>query len=180
MEHDIARSTATSTPKGLGATEGAIPSAVTAETAAGTIVLRAAEPADERRLVSLGVAADMGELSGFETTIVAVRADADADERHAAGIVGFCRLRIHDGVAHVNPIVVDEAARGRFVGEALMREARKRYGELRFVARGPVVGFYEHLGCERVPWEAIAPEVAGDCDGCTEYEACRPVPMRMP
>lgn len=134
--------------------------------------IRLANPADYPAIVRMGEAADMGTLSGFEDTLVAT----DAND----AIVAFCRLRIYDGIAHVNPIVVDESLRGHGVGAALMQEARKRYGELRFVARGSAVGFYKFIGCTPVAWEEIAPEVAHDCDDCDEYETCHPMPMKFP
>ena len=134
--------------------------------------IRPAVPTDYPTIVRMGETADMGTLSGFEDTLVATSADN--------AIVAFCRLRIYNGIAHVNPIVVDESLRSHGVGAALMTAARERYGELRFVARGSAVGFYKFIGCTPVAWEDIAPEVASDCDGCDEYEDCHPLPMKYP
>ncbi len=134
--------------------------------------IRLAAPADYPVIIHMGETADMGTLSGFEDTLVATDANG--------AIVAFCRLRIYEGIAHVNPIVVDESLRGHGVGAALMGAARERYGELRFVARGSAVGFYKFIGCTPVPWEEIAPEVAHDCDDCDEYETCHPLPMKFP
>ena len=133
--------------------------------------IRMAQSTDYPAIIAMGEAADMGTLEGFEDTLV-----AEMDNE----IAGFCRIRIYDGVAHVNPIVVAETLRGMHIGERLMHAARGRYGELRFVARGYAVGFYEKLGCMPCTWEDIAPEVASDCDGCTTLESCKPFPMRLP
>ncbi len=131
-----------------------------------------AQPDDEPELVNLGERAGMGTLKGFDTTLVARFEDGS--------LAGFCRLRIFDGIAYVNPIVTSEDARGTGVGTALMKAARDKYGELRFVARGYAVPFYRQLGCVEIPWDMICHEVASDCDGCDEFEACKPLPMMMP
>lgn len=134
--------------------------------------IRPAAPEDYPAIVAMGQAADMGTLEGFEHTLVAT------DERGT--VVAFCRIRIYDGIAHVNPIVVDESLRGRGVGAALMHEARKRFGELRFVARGHAVGFYTFIGCEPIEWSDVARDVAADCDECDQVQQCKPLPMRFP
>jgi GNAT superfamily N-acetyltransferase len=140
------------------------------------MTIRPFRPSDEPRLVELGQHEDMGTLVGFDTTLV-----AEGTGDGAAGtILGFCRLRILDGIAYVNPVVTDPAYRRRGVGEALMNAACEEYGELRFVARGYAVPFYRGLGCTDVDWSAIAPEVASDCDGCTLFGTCHPQPMCMP
>ena len=170
--------------------------------------IRMAQPTDYPAIIAMGETADMGTLEGFEDTLIAEifqptrGANAHkgtkakgAEDAASAGLgeslaesalegapmlAGFCRIRIYSGVAHVNPIVVAETLRGMHIGERLMHVARERYGELRFVARGYAVGFYEKLGCTPCTWEDIAPEVAGDCDGCTALESCKPFPMRFP
>lgn len=139
------------------------------------MVIRPFQQADQPRLVELGQHEDMGTLEGFETTLV-----AEGTEGETAGVIlGFCRLRTFGGIAYVNPVVVDPAFRGRGIGEALMREACAQYGELRFVARGYAVPFYQGIGCTDIDWSEIAPEVASDCDDCTLFETCHPRPMRM-
>lgn len=135
-----------------------------------TVRIRLAEAGDYERIRELGRASDMGELEGFDTTLVACLDDGR--------VAGFCRVRIHDGIAHVNPVVVDESLRGLHIGKRLMNAALERYGELRFVARGYAVPFYRRLGCEEVPWGFIAQAVASDCDGCDMAAACDPLPMR--
>lgn len=120
-------------------------------------------------MVALGLVEDMGTLEGFETTLV-----ARSDQGEMAG---FCRVRIYQGVAHVNPLVTAPAFRKMGVGRLLMEAACKRYGELRFVARGYAVGFYERIGSVNIGWEQIAPEVASDCDDCSLYPGCHPQPM---
>lgn len=134
--------------------------------------IRMSTPADYPAIIRMGEAADMGTLDGFEDTLVATHP--------SGGIAAFCRLRIYDGIAHVNPIVVDESLRGHGVGAALMKAARERYGELRFVARGYAVGFYKFIGCTPVEWGEIAPEVASDCDDCEKRDECQPLPMKYP
>lgn len=92
--------------------------------------------------------------------------------------VGFVRIqRGSNGAAHVNPVVSCSTWRGVGVGRALMEDALAREGELRFVARGPIVPFYRSLGCADLPWDAIASEIAADCDGCPMLGECCPQPM---
>lgn len=92
--------------------------------------------------------------------------------------VGFLRLQKgENGVFHVNPVVSCATWRGWGVGRALVEEALSRVGELRLVARGASVPFYRALGFKEVPWDAIAPTIAADCDGCGMRGECVPLPM---
>lgn len=136
----------------------------------GAFHIRPSVPKDAGRIAVLADEADMGELSDRGVTWVAER------DRQ---IVGFIRLLEDKGQWYVNPVVVDAEYRREGIGAALMTFARQRYGELRFVARGYAVPFYEALGCEEVSWEAIAPLVADDCDECSMLATCHPQPMRM-
>ena len=92
--------------------------------------------------------------------------------------VGFLRLQQgSNGAAHVNPVVSCATWRGWGVGRALMEEALASRGELRLVARAASVPFYRALGFGEPSWDAIAPEIAVDCDGCElRGERC-PLPM---
>lgn len=141
-----------------------------AGTGSAPLVVREAAAADAAFIGRLAAEADMGELSDRGRTYVAERGGAP---------VGFIRLLEDKGMWYVNPVVVDATHRREGIGEVLMRYACDRFGELRFVARGYAVPFYEALGCENVPWEAIAPVVADDCDGCDLLPDCHPQPMRM-
>lgn len=132
--------------------------------------IRPSIPEDAERIAALADESDMGELSDRGITWVAER-----DHQ----IVGFIRLLEDEDQWYVNPVVVDAAYRREGIGAALMTFAHKRYGELRFVARGYAVPFYEALGCENVSWDVIAPLVADDCDGCSMLATCHPQPMRM-
>lgn len=112
----------------------------------------------------------MDAFSSAENIRVAVNG---ADE-----IVGYLRLAFSpEGVAHVNPVVTYPTWRGYGVGRALMDEALERYCELRFVARGTSVGFYEKLGYRVIPWGEVCLDVSEDCRRCTLVEECKPVPM---
>lgn len=96
----------------------------------------------------------------------------------AGEIVGYLRLAFSpQGVAHVNPVVTYPTWRGYGVGRALMDEALERHGELRFVARGASVGFYEKLGYEPIPWDEVCLDVAEDCRACSLVDECNPQPM---
>ena len=96
----------------------------------------------------------------------------------AGEIVGYLRLAFSpEGVAHVNPVVTYPTWRGYGVGRALMDEALERHGELRFVARGASVGFYEKLGYRAIPWEDVCLDVAEDYRICTLVDECKPQPM---
>ena len=92
--------------------------------------------------------------------------------------VGFLRLQPgSNGAAHVSPVASCATWRGWGVGRALVEEALASCGELRLVARGASVPFYRALGFEELPWDAIAPEIAVDCDGCEMRGECCPLPM---
>lgn len=121
-------------------------------------------------LQSFAAVEGMDTLPGVEGITVAVNA---ADEP-----VGFIRLQKGaDGVAHINPVVTYATWRGYGVGRALVEDALVHEGELRLVARGYSIPFYEKLGFEEISWDDIAPEVAAECDGCEIREECGPLPM---
>ena len=115
----------------------------------------------------------MDVMPGPERIRVAVN---DDDE-----VVGFCRLQDDvNGIAYVNPIVTYAAWRGYGVGRALIEDAHESAGELRLIARGTSVGFYEKLGFSELPWDQVDLEAAEeDCDNCPYREACSPVRMRL-
>lgn len=125
---------------------------------------------DTVALQALGEAEDMGTLRVFEHTEVAI-------DKNAA-VVAFLRISIHDNTHYVNPVVVTPLWRGKGIGRALMDSARKRYGELRFVARSTSIPFYTTLGCTSIPWNMIASEIAADCTDCPLAEKCNPQPMQ--
>ena len=96
----------------------------------------------------------------------------------AGNIVGFLRVAHGaNGVAHVNPVVTVSTWRGYGVGRALMDDALQRFGELRLVARGESVGFYEALGYAPLTWDDVDKAVVDDCDHCAMRAECGPVPM---
>lgn len=134
--------------------------------------IRLATPFDYPAIIRIGEAADMGLLKGFDNTFVATNDDNE--------VVAFCRVRIYRDIAYVNPIVVDKTLRNHGVGAALMKAAKERYGELRFVARGSATGFYSLIGCTPIAWDEIAHEVASDCEDCEKRKACHPLPMKYP
>ena len=131
--------------------------------------IRPAKEHDAGEIVRLTQEANMGTLSSTGTSLVA---------EEDGLILGFIRITNIDDQAYVNPIVVAPAAQKRGVGRALMHAAHAENGELRFVARGGAISFYETLGCERISWDDIAKDIANDCPTCKDLEACSPVPMR--
>ncbi|MEC4184339.1 GNAT family N-acetyltransferase [Adlercreutzia sp. R21] len=134
------------------------------------VVLREATASDADAIAGLAAEADIDELSDRGRLFVA---------EQNGETVGFIRLVKANGIWHVNPVVVTGSCRRTGIGAALMRFARSRFGELRFVARGYAVPFYEALGCEPVAWDAIAPPIAADCDDCPMAPTCGATPMRM-
>lgn len=134
-----------------------------------TYRMRIAEERDAGAIVALAEQAGMGTLSTIDGSLVAEEYDR---------ILGFVRISIIDGIAYVNPVVVSPDAQRTGVGHALMEAARDEHGELRFVARGGALPFYEALGCERIGWGEIAEAIASDCPTCNDLESCGPVPMR--
>lgn len=135
-----------------------------------TVKPREATPADAKAIAALAAEASVGELSDRGRSFV-VECEGT--------VAGFIRLVKAEGCWYVNPVVVASDHRRTGLGALLMRFARDRFGELRFVARGYAVPFYEALGCEQIGWDAIAPIIAADCDGCEAAPTCRATPMRM-
>lgn len=112
----------------------------------------------------------MDALPGVENCLVAV---SSSDE-----VVGFIRIDMDGDVCYVNPVVVYRTWRGHGVGEALMERATAGHDDVRLVARGVSVGFYERLGFTEIPWEQISFDHTEECDGCPLFGECGPVPMR--
>lgn len=135
--------------------------------------LRDAQPSDMEHLDYFASLEGMDALPGCERIRVAVNEQDEA--------VGFCRLDADEnGVAYVNPIVVFDTWRGYGVGRALIEDAWSREGELRLVARGQSVGFYEKLGFKPLSWDEVDLKAASeDCDNCPVREECGPLPMRL-
>lgn len=113
----------------------------------------------------------MDVLPGPERITVAVN-DEDVP-------VGFIRLvRGANGIDHVNPVVTYALWRGYGVGRALIKDALASTGELRFVARGASIPFYEHLGFSECGWDEVDTSVTEECDGCPLVQECHPLPMK--
>ena len=94
----------------------------------------------------------MDAIPSLENITVAANGDDDC--------VGFCRLAFSEaGIAHVNPVVINEQWRGYGVGRALIDDARAHHNEIRLVARGKSIEFYRVLGFTEIPWDDIAPGV---------------------
>lgn len=128
---------------------------------------------DDLPLVNaLGGSEGFGQVQPDDAVRVAVNEDGE--------IVGFLRLAFGEqGEAHVNPVVVYETWRRFGVGRTLLNEALRTYKELRLVARGWTIPFYEALGFEPCNWEDISKTVAAECDGCEMRGGCHPQPMSM-
>lgn len=132
--------------------------------------MRAAREDDMALINTYAYREGMPDIPGVEGVTAAVN---DADQP-----VGFIRIKHGaDGTAHINPVVVYEPWRRYGVGRALVEDALAREGELRLVSRGGSLAFYRALGFEDVPWDAIDPEIASECDGCELIDECRPQPV---
>lgn len=132
--------------------------------------IRAGREEDRFALDALCSREGMGEVPSIENVLVAVRPPRD--------IIGFIRIARDDKeTAFVNPVITHEAWRGFGVGRALMEEALAHYGELRLVARGKSVGFYEALGFKPLAWEDVKMELVEDCDTCELRDECGPQPL---
>ena len=130
-------------------------------------------------IARLAAEAGMGSLSDRGVSFVAVEGGA-ADREGDVGsgkVLGFIRIVRSAERDYVCPIVVDPCAQGRGVGVALMDFAHKRFGTLRFVARGSAVPFYESLGCRETSWSDIALDISSDCVDCPDRAGCAPQPM---
>lgn len=93
--------------------------------------------------------------------------------------VGYIHIEKTDLGPHVAPVVVFENWRGHGVGRLLMKQAQRKYGNLKLVSNGSSNGFYEKLGFEPVEWDQIEPEFQRDCLNCEFYEKCNPKPYEL-
>lgn len=133
--------------------------------------LRPAREADRAYLDLYTYAEGMDYLPSLEGVTVAANADDEP--------VGFIRIaQGANGFAHVNPVVVHASWRGYGVGQALVDDAQRTYGELRLIARGSSKPFYDKLGFAECDWGDVDTTVTEDCDGCPMREECAPCPMR--
>ncbi len=92
-------------------------------------------------------------------------------------IVGFVRLNIIEGIAYLEPIIIDASLRGTGVGRLLLEDVMERYDDIRCVARGESSGFYLSLGFHEVPWDELDPKISGDCPTCERLATCNPLPV---
>ena len=132
--------------------------------------LRPARPEDKDVIDTYAYWEGMDQMPSVDSITVA--------ESAAGDVVGFVRVAQGvNGIYHVNPVVTVSTWRGYGVGRALMEDAFKHYGELRLVARGSAVGFYERLGFTEITWDDIDKAEVDDCDHCPMRQECGPVPM---
>lgn len=133
--------------------------------------LRAAVESDVEKINVLANSINMPPLDSAEEVKIAVTPEGR--------IVGYIHvLAGQNGAMHVQSVASDPTWRGKGVGRALMEDAYAAHGDLRLVARGTAVGFYQTLGYEETPWESIDFTVADDCFACDERDTCHPLPMR--
>ena len=133
---------------------------------------RNARPDEIDTLSALSSAEGMDPVPSEEDILVAT------DEKDQ--VAGFIRLQQDiAGIWYVNPIVVAPDWRGYGVGRALIEEAYRRVGELRLVARGDVIPFYEKLGFVELGWDEVDLEAASEhCNDCPIRDTCGPLPMK--
>jgi len=127
---------------------------------------------DTQIIQALSEEADMGELSTYENTTVAV--DIDTNK-----ILGFARIVSYDNIYYLSPLVVDRTARGMGIGSLLIQSVVRSFGQLLLVARGSACDFYYENGGQDVSWDIIAPEVKLECLECKKREDCNPQPMLL-
>lgn len=96
----------------------------------------------------------------------------------AGRVVGFIRLEVAGQQPYIRPVVVAPSAQGRGIGRLLIEHVRSQFSELRVVARGQAVGFYDSLGFKPVGWENIPLSFYQECEVCPELAQCRPQPLK--
>ena len=92
-------------------------------------------------------------------------------------LVGTVLLQRVDGDAYLRAMAVDPAWQGRGLGSLLVRTLVAGLDEVKLVARGGVVAFYQKLGFQKIGWESIAPSMRDECEGCPDLSGCQPIPM---
>ena len=129
---------------------------------------------DKPLVDALYAEADMGQPSTYDGLIVA-EDDADAQPQALAGLV---RVEVWNGIAYVNPIIVQKDHQRSGLGTLLMDDVLAHYPEVRLVARGPAVPFYRTLGFQAAAWDDIDTRYSEDCRNCPSLDTCKPQPMR--
>jgi amino-acid N-acetyltransferase len=97
-------------------------------------------------------------------------------------LVGFCALHIHTAsLAEIRSLIVKESARGKKVGENLVKHSLKEAKELslnKVLSLTYKQSFFERLGFVEIPKESI-PEhkIWADCIKCKHFPVCNEVSL---
>lgn len=114
---------------------------------------------------------DMGSISDFSNTIAAIDGKI---------LLGFLRIRWAEETPYVNPIVTNASYRRCGIGKKLMQAAfLKVERPLLLVARGNQIGFYQAIGCTKVPWSSIDHSFLAECEECPLLKDCEPQPLQF-
>jgi N-acetylglutamate synthase-like GNAT family acetyltransferase len=131
--------------------------------------IRRGQASDLAALEALLGQAEMG-TTGLSPEDFLVAEEGDA-------LVGTVLLQRVDGDAYLRAMAVDLAWQGRGLGSLLVRALVAGLDEVKLVARGGVVTFYEKLGFTRMGWEAVHSTMRAECEGCPDFAVCQPVQM---
>ena len=133
------------------------------------IRLRQGRPDDHPALMNLLAQNDMvGEISPDDCLL------AEKGNR----LLGFVRVELDQKIPYLRPVVVASDCRKQGVGRRLVQQLLTEFPELRVVARGQAVDFYERLGFETFEWTELPLRFYRECELCPDLELCNPVPMR--
>jgi N-acetylglutamate synthase-like GNAT family acetyltransferase len=92
-------------------------------------------------------------------------------------LLGAARLERIGADVFLRSVAVDPAYHGRGIGSRLVRELIKDQEQVKVVARGYSAAFYSSLGFQPVKWNVIHPDIVKECEECSDFQSCQPVPM---
>ncbi|GFN23487.1 GNAT family N-acetyltransferase [Thermanaeromonas sp. C210] len=162
--------------------------ALVAKGISGLMVIEFAKPEETAEVEELLAGAGMGLWGSTEEYVIV---------RESSRLLGCAKLvRTAPDAFHLETLVVGPQGRGRGLGGRFIEELLKRpwaycrslasaappVGDtysITVVSRGGAAGFYRRYGFRDHTFKALPSPYREQCDGCEEFNICRPIPLRF-